>query len=116
LDYGSIQKAIFRLLETAPVKPSWVSTLHHYLLEALNPDQVAEVESERVRDVLERWSQVEVTDYKGRREEGWYTSLSAVDEFRSLIGALYGKDRDRLIHCKPTAQDVAERCAYYGHA
>ncbi len=114
--YGSIQKAIFKLLETAPTTDRWVPVLHHCLLEVLNPEQVASPPPGRIGPVLERWLKVEIIDHKGNIKEGWYTSLSAVDEFRCLIGALYGKDSNRVIHGNSTAPDVAERCSYYGNA
>ncbi len=111
LRYGSIQGAIFRLLEIAPTTDRWVKVLHRHLLEALNPAHVVSPSSGRIGPVLDRWSKVEMIDYRGNIEEGQYTSLSAIDEFRCLVGALYG-----IGGANPTAPDVAVRCSYYGNA
>jgi len=118
LEHWHIHKALFSLLETAPVTEHWVVGLTN-VFETLNPAHVASVESGRIRDVLKRWEGVEVKDFKGELQAGYFSGLSMADEFRCLIAALYGRtyeDKKVGTYGSPTANDVAERCAYYGNA
>jgi hypothetical protein len=91
-DYGDvehwkIQDAIFRLLETAPIHYRWLVVLYG-LLDQLDFQHVSHPET--IDAVLSRWAKLDVnTD--GKLIEGYFTSLSLKDEFRSLIAALYGR-------------------------
>ncbi len=118
LSQASIQESIFRMLESAPTTGPWVVALH-YFLESLDPQQVQEPECSRVDGVLDRWAKVEVLDKDGAIQGGVYPGISYADEFRCLVGALYGscrKDGDRVVHGSAGAAAIAERCAYYGNA
>jgi hypothetical protein len=111
--YYGIHRAIFRLLEIAPVEMHWLHVLYA-LLDALDFQHVAH--PEKIESVLARWSQLG-SGHKG--EEGFCTSLSLKDEFRCLIAALYGRtySNNRLaVQGSPSAADVTMRCAYYGNA
>jgi hypothetical protein len=106
MGFYSIQKAIFRLLEIAPVSMEWVWVLND-LLGTLLPVQVAN--PEKIDHVLTRWAALNDRHSDGTAIESYNTSLSAKEEFRCLIAALYGAG-----HGNPRARDVAVRCAYYG--
>jgi hypothetical protein len=109
-----IHKAIFGLLETAPVNYHWLRTLYH-LLDHLDFKQVCS--PERIDQVLARWSTLPARKEKENLLEGYFTTLNVRDEFRCLIAALYGRgfvDKKFVIHGDRDADDVALRCAYYG--
>jgi hypothetical protein len=114
-----IHRSIYSLLENAPATSYALQTLS-ILLNRLEPDKVKWPDA--IDPVLERWNAVDVTDYKGGIRGGDETHLSYKDEFRCLIGSLYGR---RLLKTKPPSsevmgnpddQDVAKRCVYYGNA
>jgi len=118
-EHYNIHKSIFSLLENAPATSYALQTLY-ILLNHLEPDKVKWPDA--IDHVLERWNAVDVTDYKGGIRGGHETHLSFKDEFRCLIGSLYGR---RLTKTKPPGsevmgspddQDVAKRCVYYGNA
>src|ERR1051326_6157285 len=111
-----IHKAIFHLLEIAPVEPKWMWCLYD-LLESLNPNQVAY--PERLDNVLSRWKALSISNHKHEPVEGHYTSLPISEEFRCMIGALYGRgyaDKQSALFGSVNSPDVAYRCAYYGRA
>jgi hypothetical protein len=114
-----IHKGLFALLESAPVTGHWVVALH-YLFDSVDPRNVANPESARIRAMLKRWNGVVVMGFKeGEIQSGYSTSLSMADEFRCLIAALYGRsyeDKTFTVLGSPTSEGVAERCAYYGNA
>jgi hypothetical protein len=83
-----IQKAIFRLLEIAPVSMEWLWVLYD-LLNTLAPEQVAT--PEKIDHVLARWAALDDRGHDGKAIEGHITSLSIKDEFRCLIAALYAR-------------------------
>jgi hypothetical protein len=103
LGHFHIHNAIFHLLETAPVDETWLKALY-YLLDKLDPDEVAH--PERIDHVLSRWKSVKVDE----NSKGQYASLSMAEEFRCLIAALYGRYSGRDNADSP---DVAVRCGYY---
>ena len=131
LGFMGIQKAIFGLLEIAPVNMRWLRVLYD-LLDKLAPEQVTR--PKKIDHVLARWATLDEGMSDGEVSEGYHTSLSLKEEFRCLIAALYGRgspeltteDLDRVlksdyaslprsfIHGSPNAKDVALRCAYYG--
>jgi hypothetical protein len=98
------------------------------LLNALAPERVAT--PEKIDHVLARWATLDDRMPDGKAIEGHFTSLPIQEEFRCLIGALYGRGFPKLtaedalkkdyskfrsfIHGSPNAKDVALRCAYYG--
>ena len=105
-----IHRAIFRLLEIAPVHNHWLHVLYG-LLDQLDFQQVAHPET--IEAVLSRWTKLD------GKVEGYFTSLSLKDEFRCLIAALYGTTWSNSKHAvqgSPSAKDIAMRCAYYGNA
>jgi hypothetical protein len=107
----AIHKAIFRLLEIAPLEMRWLRALYD-LLGELNFMQTHTPQA--TEPVLTRWAQL---DDKG--SEGYFTSLSLKDEFRCLVASLYGRTYSNGrsdVQGSPTAKDVAMRCAYYGKA
>jgi hypothetical protein len=121
-DYGpdtghyGIHKAIFRLLEIAPLAPHWLRALYR-LLDQLNFRQVASPES--IDNVLARWAQLDDRGSKGKPMEGYFTSLSLKDEFRCLVASVYGRtysEGKSSVSGSHTDTDVARRCAYYGNA
>jgi hypothetical protein len=110
IGHYAIQKAIFSMLEKAPVSIHSLRTLYN-LLDQLDSTQVFKPEAPRLREVLRRWSALEVTNHKGETDEGYHTTLSIADEFRCIVAALFSKDYgDR------SSTDVAERCGYYASA
>jgi hypothetical protein len=114
LAFMGIQKAIFRLLEIAPVNMRWLRVLYE-LLDHLAPEQVAT--AEKIDHVLDRWATLDDRTPKGKAIEGHHTSLSIKDEFRCLIAALYGRgfvNNVSVLHGSPGAKDIALRRAYYG--
>jgi hypothetical protein len=116
LGHRNVQRAIFKLLETAPATGAWLHSLY-YLLDSLDPQYVAS--PDKIDDVLERWGSVAVDDYKGNPAAGLFTSTPLRDEFRCIIAALYGRafrDNKSVILGSASAPDVALRCAYYGNA
>jgi hypothetical protein len=113
LGFMGIQRAIFRLLEIAPVTIKWVWVLYR-LLDKLAPQEVAT--PEKIDHVLARWATLDDRS-DGEVIEGHHTGLSIKDEFRCLIAALYGRgfvNNAFVVHGSPSAKDVAVRCAYYG--
>jgi hypothetical protein len=112
----SIHRAIFRLLEIAPVDKHWLHVLYA-LLDELNFLQVAH--PEKIDMALSRWAQLDDSYGEGKVLEGYFTSLSLKDEFRCLVAALYGRtfsNNQITVQGSPSAADVAMRCAYYGNA
>jgi hypothetical protein len=104
-----IHRAIFRLLEIAPVHNYWLHVLYG-LLDQLDFQQVAHPET--IEALLSRWTKLD------DKMEGYFTSLSLKDEFRCLIAALYGttfSNNKSAVQGSPSAKDVAMRCAYYGN-
>jgi hypothetical protein len=86
--HRAIHRAIFRLLEIAPVEKHWLHVLRA-LLDQLDFQQVAQ--PEKIKTVLSRWAQLDDADHDGKPLEGYVTSLSLKDEFRCLVAALYGR-------------------------
>lgn len=119
LNLMGLQKGIYKLLQSVPVNRAWHHTLS-YLLHQVDPRQ-ATYGDEGFSEILERWKGLRLKKLFERdtdeEEEGWLTELSAVEEFRCQIAALYGctlKDAKPL--GRPSDEDVALRCAYYGNA
>jgi hypothetical protein len=116
IGHYSIHHAIFHLLEIAPVEPRWMRCLYD-LLDRLDPNQVASPQG--IDHVLTRWKALALGNRKGEAVEGHYTSLPITEEFRCMIGALYGRgfaDNKSLVFGSTNSPDVALRCAYYGRA
>lgn len=113
--YG-IHKAIFRLLEIAPVQISWIPLLYG-VLDSLNFMQVRTPEA--VEPVLKRWSHLDDADSNSKLGEGYFTGLSLKEEFCCLIASLYGRTYSNnkfTVYGSPTAKEAIARCAYYGNA
>ena len=113
--HHSVNRAIFRLLEIAPVEKSWLGVLYT-LLDQLDFLHVAH--PEKINTVLSRWAKLD-DKVNEKPIEGYFTSLSRKDEFRCLIAALYGRTISNTyltVQGSPSAADVAMRCAYYGNA
>jgi hypothetical protein len=113
--HHSVNRAIFRLLEIAPVEKSWLHVLYT-LLDQLDFLHVAH--PEKIDTVLSRWAKLD-DKVNEKPIEGYFTSLSLKDEFRCLIAALYGRtysNQKLAVQGSPSAADVAMRCAYYGNA
>lgn len=116
-----IQKGIYYVLTHAPVEPHWVRVLYG-LLHGLTPRQ-ASAQKENILEVLERWSEVKVMGQYSREHEeenGWYTDLSYVEEFKCLVAALYGRQYDataeKIVYVgRLDSDDIVCRCAYYGN-
>lgn len=118
--YG-IHKEIYNLLRTAPVEQRWLWTLHE-LLSRIDPQAVHTPDADP-QDALSRWSGLRLERGFGddkEEEEGRFTSLTLVQEFRCLVAALYGRRMDRergfVGIGGPDDPDVALRCAHYGNA
>jgi hypothetical protein len=112
LGHYSIHRAIFNMLEKAPVEREWMWCLYR-LLERLDPNHLAH--PERLDHVLARWKALMLNDREGKPIQGHYTSLTAPDEFRCMIGALYGSgfaDRKTVLFGSANSPDIALRCAY----
>jgi hypothetical protein len=109
-----IQKAIFRLLEIAPVTPDWLRVLHSFLSD-LDFRQVASPEN--LNGVLSRWAAMPGKTKDGELFEGYHTNIGLKEEFRCLIAALYGRgfsNNKTILFGSANAPDVALRCAFYG--
>ena len=102
--YYDIHKAIFGLLETAPIKHHWCDALYGFLTR-LDFQHVHH--PERIDHVLARWARLPTLDEKDSLREGNIVGLSRKDELRCLIATLYGGEGQR------DAADIALRCAYY---
>jgi hypothetical protein len=114
LDFMDIQRAIFALLEIAPINMRWLWVLYD-LLDNLAPQQVAT--PEKIDHVLARWATLDDRMSDGKVIEGRFTSLSIKDEFCCLVAALYGRgfvNKAFVVHGSPGAKDITLRCAYYG--
>ena len=107
------------MLQTAPVESEWLLVLYD-LLRRIDP-YVARMPSSDPQQVLARWRGLKLKDRSGnddKHDEGLFTSLSLVDEFRCMIAALYGKQyEDKTIKQLggPDDPDVVLRCAFYGN-
>lgn len=115
-----IQNGIFKMLETAPLNREWLLALN-YVLFNVDPDRVTIPKSD-IREVLSRWGTVKIKQLFGESkdtdEEGHFTSLSAVDEFRCQIASMYGKRyMDKKVEYLGAINDadIFMRCAYYGN-
>jgi hypothetical protein len=114
MGHYSIHKAIFRLLETAPVDVHWLRVLYELLMN-LDFRQVAH--PEKIDRVLSRWATLVDRVEGGEPFEGYYTNVGLKDEFRCLIAALYGRgfsEKRTILHGSANASDIAMRCAFYG--
>jgi hypothetical protein len=94
-----MHRAIFKLLEIAPLNSYWGSTLLQ-VLDELDPanDYVIMARPDRINGVLERWASVE--DNSSTRQ-GYFTPQPLRDELLCLIGAVYG---GKQIHTKAPVQ------------
>jgi hypothetical protein len=116
MGHYDIHKAIFRLLEIAPVEKHWLHVLYG-LLDELYFMQTHSPEA--IEPVLTRWAHLDDKGYKDEPIEGYFTEVSLKDEFRCLVASLYGRTYSNnkfTVYGSPTAKDVALRCAYYGNA
>jgi hypothetical protein len=110
-----LHKAIFEFLETAPVTSHSVHAALT-LLSALDPHHTSW--PDEIAGVLERWSKVELKNYKGEEEEGRLTHLTLKEELRCLIASLYSRRSSTAksgprVFGSPDDKDVARRCAFY---
>ena len=114
--HWELHKAIFSMLETVPTSLHWIDTLTD-LFNNLTPDQVRGPDS--IDDVLARWKVDETGQQEAPKDDNYTeTGLSHREEFRCLIGALYGKSYDSagvVMHKTADNDDVARRCAFYGN-
>jgi hypothetical protein len=116
-----IRKSLFGLLQFVPVTAEWVNALHP-LLMGLNPSRAMWPAVGETAALLERWAPLKIPQMFGDKnveQEGYYSPLSLVDEFRCLVGALYGRSLGKdtaILAGKPDDADIALRCAYYGNA
>lgn len=117
-----IHTGIYELLRSAPLEREWLYPLHDLLLR-VDP-QAVRIPGTDPREVLSRWQGLRLEKGFGEdvreEEDGRLTSLSLVDEFRCLVGALYGRRLDAkqgiISIGGPDDPDIALRCAYYGNA
>ena len=110
-----IHNAIFEFLENAPVTPQSAHAVLS-LLCALDPHHTRS--PEEVAHVLDRWSKIELKNYKGEDDEGWFTHVSLRDELRCLIASLYSRRRTPAmsgprVFGSADDDDIARRCAFY---
>lgn len=115
MGHYSIHKAIFQLLETAPLKYEWLRALYN-LLDRLDFQQVHS--PEQIDLVLSRWAQLPVPKENDSLGEGYWTGLTIKEEFRCFIAALYGRgfaNKRTVVLGRSDDTDVALRCAYYGN-
>jgi hypothetical protein len=110
-----IHKAIFTFLETAPVT-SHAAHATLGLLSALDSHHTSR--PDEIAHVLERWSKVELKNYKSEDEDGLFTHLPLKEELRCLIASLYGRRNTtanpaRPVFGSPDDKDIAGRCAFY---
>ncbi|MDM0116753.1 hypothetical protein QTI66_31965 [Variovorax sp. J22R133] len=116
-----VQKGVFELAATTPLNSEWIHVMHQ-LLVAVNPFRFyAYAEEQRVRDLLNRLKSVRVTrmfSKEGEDQEGIYTDLTFVEEYRCIIGALFGKvyENGKQHFIGPVDDpDLAIRCSHYAH-
>lgn len=114
-----VQRGVFCLVRTAPVEPIWVRTLHS-LLMGVDPARAKSPQSlEEAREAVDRWKGLKVPrTYKPEEgdEQGHYTQLSLLEEFRCLVAALYGRafvDNKFAYIGGLQDEDVAMRCVAY---
>jgi len=110
-----IHKAIFEFLENAPVTPHSAHAVLS-LLCALDPHYTHS--PGEIAHVLDRWSKIDLKNYKGEDDEGLFTHLSLRDELRCLVASLYSR-RSTSAKSGPRVfgsaddDDIARRCAFY---
>lgn len=116
-----LQRGVFEMVLTAPVAPTWAVTLHGLLLK-VEPDAAATPKSsEEAHAALVRWRGLHIPKLFGTDDgvqSGFYSSLSLIDEFQCLVGALYGRtlgDGKFAILGSMTSEDLGLRCSYYGN-
>jgi hypothetical protein len=114
-----VQDALFQLVRTAPLEPNWVRALHS-LLMGVNPARAKTPQSlQEAREAVGRWRGLRVPQTfrpDEGEEDGYFTQLSLLEEFRCLVAALYG----RVFENKKFEfigglqdEDLALRCAAY---
>ncbi|KVF49495.1 hypothetical protein WJ14_31545 [Burkholderia cenocepacia] len=114
-----MQRAIVCLLRTAPTERGWIYALYSLLLN-LNPDNARPLDSQAVFvELMERWKTAKVPKMhdSDTDEGGYYSSRPLVEEFCSVMAALYGQvyENNKLGYLgQPDSEDVLRRCAYYG--
>ena len=123
MEIRGIHRGIFNLLATAPLTEDWIQALHR-LLSDVSPHTAKTPDSDP-QPAIARWtSDVIKKSYgenKGEDQEGHWTGLSLVDEFRCMIAALYGSYyndksfKERVQLGGPNDSDIALRCAFYGN-
>ena len=105
----SIHRAIFSMIELAPTTMGWLYSILE-LLSSLLPEQTQSPAS--IDAALSRWANLK------EDSRGFYTSLSAVQEVRCLIAALYGSgfvNNKTVVFGDSRHSDIARRCAFYAN-
>ena len=116
-----IQRGILNLVLTVPVEEHWLNILHSMLMR-IDPAHTCTPSEEQAREALSRWAPLKIK--KGNNEpdsdqDGYYTALTLVEEFRCLVAALYGRWWEKGKSATlgdHTSEDVVVRCAFYGNA
>ena len=118
-----VRKGIFNLLAAAPLEDVWLRELHSLLLHVDPARAETPSEASAVLTMLERWKGFTIknpfkSESEAEEQEGYYTPRSLVDEFRCLVGALYGRTFEKRGFSpigSAESDDVALRCAWYGN-
>ncbi len=137
LGHRQIQKALYKLLETAPVTKRWFTTLR-LLVAYLNPTNVKK--TNEIGHIIKRWRKFELGKSSNQETGGLWTSLPEVEEFCCFLASLYyeqpksrnaiealvtGKksaheetpiEKQTTMLASPLADDIVLRCAYYASA
>ncbi len=117
-----IQQGVLFMLRTAPVEAPWLDALYQLMLKVDPEDCIAPDSLEQVHGILDRWKDLKLTNRFSKDQEeqrGSFSGLSRVDEFRSVIAALYGR---LYAGGKATWLAGADhpnpvyRCAFYGRS
>ncbi len=116
LEHMDLSAAAFGLLEIAPVNNASLNVLQS-LYDYLDPEQIWS--RLPLAPAIERWRNCEVTDYKGKPREGYYTQLDMREEFLCLVACLFDKrtsDDKTKTFGDVNSPDIVRRAAYYAKA
>lgn len=116
--YLRIHKAIFRLLETAPVDKYWsyclIELLRH-LVPFYDRDSSMHVPL-RIDHVLKRWTDVGLKDEDKGWNEGYLTGNPLATELRCLIASRYPRIEGQKQPGSSSSKDIALRVAFYARS
>lgn len=116
----SLQKGIWKLVQTMPLSDASIKALHHLLI-MLDPRQTHTPDEDPI-PVIERWQAVALDEqFKKFHANYFCTTLDYAVEFCCLAAALFGRRYDlatkHIVYAGAIdSPELTQRCAHYGHA